>query len=103
MSEAQILQAVRELMERHPKVAYCWRNSVGGATFHGKHYRLGEPGSSDLLGFTTAGKIIAIECKAPRGKLTKAQERFLGRVRSAGGISGVARSVDEALTILEAA
>jgi hypothetical protein len=102
MSEAQILKAVKQLMESHPTVAYCWRNSVGGATFHGKHYQLGEPGSSDLLGFTKTGKIIAIECKAPRGKLTSSQERFLERVREAGGVSGVARSVEDAQAILEA-
>ena len=100
MSEAQILKAVRELMERHPRVAYCWRNSIGGATFHGKRYQLGEPGSSDLLGFTKTGKIIAIECKAPRGKLTKAQGIFLERIRIAGGISGIACSVEDAEAIL---
>jgi len=57
----------------------------------GKHFR---PGVSDILGIWL-GWPLAIEVKAPRGKPTEAQERFLDDFRKAGGIGFVARSIDD--------
>jgi hypothetical protein len=48
-----------------------------------------------------SGKLLVVEVKAPGGKLTEAQALFLDRVRSAGGHAGVARSLDDALAIVE--
>ena len=69
-------------------------------------------GSADLIGWHTVvvtpemvGQRIAvftsIEVKTPTGRLTPAQHAWLGAVRSAGGIAGVARSVTDALAILK--
>ena len=58
-------------------------------------------GGSDIIGIQKkTGRFIAIEVKAPRGKLTKEQEQFLNAVRNAGGIAGVARSAKEAIELL---
>ena len=69
-------------------------------------------GSADLIGFKTVqitpdmfGQHVAvftsIEVKTPTGRLTKPQEAWLNCVDKAGGISGVARSVEDALRIVK--
>jgi len=57
-------------------------------------------GSSDLVGWTKDGRMLAIEVKTRTGRVTEEQETFLMSVRDAGGIAGVARSVEEALRLL---
>jgi len=57
-------------------------------------------GFSDLFGLTGAGTFVAIEVKSPQGRLTDKQAHFLDFIAGRGGISGVARSVDEARRLL---
>lgn len=68
-------------------------------------------GSSDAIGWTqhvitpadVGAKVAiftAIEAKAERGRATDEQKNFIERVIDAGGIAGIARSDEEALTIL---
>jgi len=68
-------------------------------------------GSADLIGWRTiiitpemVGQRIAvftsIEVKTTTGHLTPAQQAWMGTVRTAGGIAGVARSVRDAEEIL---
>ena len=68
-------------------------------------------GSADLIGWRTitvtpemVGQRLAvftsIEVKTATGRLTPAQHNWLGAVRSAGGVAGVARSVGDALQIV---
>ena len=70
-------------------------------------------GSADLIGWTTrtvtpemVGQRIAvftsIEVKTPTGRLRPEQQQWLDAVQAAGGIAGVARSVDDALRIVTA-
>lgn len=67
-------------------------------------------GSSDLIGYTTItigpehigqqlAVFTAIEVK-DRGVPTPEQLHFITQVKAAGGLAGVARSVDEALAII---
>lgn len=67
-------------------------------------------GSSDLIGFKsvritpdmvgrTVAVFMAIEVKTTTGKVTEDQNNFLNFVRSQGGISGVARSPEDAVKI----
>ena len=63
--------------------------------------RLAAPGVSDLIGWTEGGRFVAIEVKAPRGRLTDEQAAFIELVRRSGGLAGVARSIDDARAILE--
>ena len=69
-------------------------------------------GSADLIGWRTVvvtpdmvGQRLAvftsIEVKTPRGRLTPEQHNWLHAVRAAGGIAGVARSVADALQIIQ--
>ncbi len=63
--------------------------------FHWKvHQGLGStPGISDILGIYK-GRLLAIEVKAGKGRLTPQQAKFLKRVNSEGGIGIVCYSVD---------
>ena len=69
-------------------------------------------GSSDLIGFKTVkitpemigqeiAQFVSLEIKTERGKLTDVQENWLQKVKSSGGIVGVARTVKDALNILK--
>lgn len=53
------------------------------------------PGSSDLIGLTSAGRFLAVEVKAPKGRATEGQESFIEQVQRMGGIGIVAKSVDD--------
>ena len=92
-----------------------WRNNSGSLpdprTGRYVQFGVGSPGGSDLIGYRRVrvtpemvGQEIAvfaaIEVKTPRGRATSQQEAFIGHIRNAGGIAGIARSVDEAKTIL---
>ena len=68
-------------------------------------------GSADLIGWRSVvitpemvGQRVAVftslEVKTPTGRLTPAQQAWLGTVHNAGGIAGVARSVRDANEIL---
>ena len=77
-----------------------FRNNVGlFTTDTGSKIKTGLcNGSSDLVGFDSKGKFIAIEVKTKTGKLSEDQSRFIDVVNSVGGIAYVARSTDEAIT-----
>ena len=69
-------------------------------------------GSADLIGWTTrtitedmVGQQIAvftsIEVKSSSGRVKPEQQQWLNAVAAAGGIAGIARSVGEAMDILQ--
>lgn len=79
-----------------------WRFNTGlFYTADGRPVRAGMKSASDLIGIAKGGRFVAIEVKLPGGKPTAAQQRFLDLIESMGGVSGCARSVDEALAIVE--
>lgn len=57
--------------------------------------RNGLPGSSDILACGPGGRFIAIECKTPKGRVTKHQLEFLEKISKLGGVAIVVRSVEE--------
>jgi len=93
-----------------------WRNETAGAWVGKQIHRDGDQvtltnahmmtfglavGSSDIIGIHNAtGRFLAIEVKTPKGRPTKEQLRFIEAVRAAGGIAGIARSVEEALDLI---
>ena len=52
-------------------------------------------GSSDLIGWTSTGRFLAVEDKSPFGKLRPAQRLFLDAVAASGGLAILARSKDD--------
>lgn len=61
-------------------------------------------GGSDIIGIHQAtGRFIAVEVKTRTGRVSKEQQTFIDAVKRAGGIAGVARSVEDALELLGSA
>lgn len=57
-------------------------------------------GTSDLM-YLGKGRTAFIECKTDTGKVKPAQTNFINRMRSLGHRAGIARSVEDALKIVE--
>lgn len=67
---------------------------------NGRRFYRGAPaGTADILACLPGGKFLAIEAKRPGRKATPKQEAFLQSVRAAGGIAGVAYSVEDAIKL----
>jgi len=112
-AETEIQQRIRLALGTNPHLR-LFRNQVGQLP----DPRTGRPvqfglarGSADLIGWRTVtitpdmvgtrlAVFTSIEVKTPTGRLTPQQHAWLGTVRSAGGIAGVARSVRDAEEIL---
>ena len=92
-----------------------FRNNTGTLRDqHGRPVSFGlAKGSADLIGWRTVtitpdmvGQQVAvftsIEVKTPTGRVKLEQQQWLDAVQAAGGIAGVARSVEDALRITTA-
>lgn len=92
--------------------ARLWRNNTGALKdARGQLVRYGLcQGSADLIGLRTVtitpdmvgqqlAQFVAIEVK-DKGRITTQQQAFLNMVGQAGGLAGVARSVEDARAIL---
>lgn len=101
MTEADIQNSIRVALSPH---AVVFRINVGsGTTYDGRNFSTGAPkGYSDLSGFRkNDGKAFFIEVKTKTGKLRPEQENFLAVMRKNGALAGVARSIEDALKIIE--
>lgn len=113
MSEQRIQQEIRLACSTGP--VRLFRNNTGTLKDqHGRPVQFGLcKGSADLIGWRTitvtpemVGQQVAvftsIEVKTPTGRLRPEQQQWLEAVQAAGGIAGVARSVEDALQIVTA-
>lgn len=112
-AETDLQQRIRLALGTHPQ-ARLFRNQVGSLpdARTGRLITFGlARGSADLIGWRTititpemVGQRIAVftslEIKTPTGRLTPAQRHWQQAVLQAGGIAGVARSVQDALHIV---
>jgi hypothetical protein len=107
VSEQSIQQHIRLTCSRGPVRLY--RNNTGTLRDqHGRPVSFGlAKGSADLIGWRTVtitpemvGQQVAvftsIEVKTPTGRVKPEQQQWLDAVQAAGGIAGVARSVEDA-------
>ncbi len=104
-SEKQIETAIRvalsmsHVMCMKNRIEACWQCRAKPKKTDG----LGL-GSADLICIVPpVGRLLAIECKAEKGRTTEDQERWLAQVRKYGGVAGVARSVEEAFRLVDLA
>ena len=113
MSETEIQQRIRLACSQGP--ARLWRNNSGKLpdpkTGRWVQFGVASPGGSDLIGYRqvvigpehvgqTVAVFAAVEVKTNTGRATREQQAFVKHVQGAGGIAGVARSVDEARGLL---
>ena len=113
MSEQRIQQEIR--LTCSTGSTRLFRNNTGTLRDqHGRPVQFGLcKGSADLIGWTTrtvtpemVGQRVAvftsIEVKTPTGRVQPEQQQWLEAVQAAGGIAGVARSVEDAKALLTA-
>ncbi len=98
--EASALAEVLKVLRNHPAVAWCERQNTGAAKVGERFIRFGWRGCSDLLGMLKDGRLLAVECKAPKGRLRDEQTEFLSLVRRYGGVAFVARDCRDVMTAL---
>ena len=66
-------------------------------------------GSADLIGIAPDGRFLAVEVKMPAsgsrraGRVSPEQRDFLAAVNAAGGLGGIARSVEDAMELISGA
>mgnify|MGYP007060374987 CR=1 FL=1 len=89
--EAAALAEVLQALRLHPAVAWVRRQNSGVARIGDRFVRFGWLGCADLLGQMKDGRLLAVECKAPQGRLTAEQAEFLSLVRHFGGVAFQAR------------
>ncbi len=91
-SLAEVLQALRT----HNAVAWIRRQSTGTAKIQGRYIQFGWAGCSDLLGMLKNGRLLAVECKRPKGgKVSADQTHFLAMVNQFGGCAFIATSAKD--------
>ena len=80
-----------------------FRVNVGtGYTQDGRYFNTGVPkGFPDLFGFRKSdGKAVFIEVKTPKGRPSAEQKKFLEIMQKYGAISGICRSKEEAINLI---
>ena len=101
MTEQDIQNLIRAALT---PIAMVFRINTGTVKTHdGRYFSSGTPkGFSDITGFRKSdGKAFFIEIKTPTGKLRPDQEHFLKEMSKYPVITGVARSAEEAVDIIE--
>lgn len=101
MREIDLQNQIRLALD---KIAITFRANVGiFYTRDGRPISTGLPkGFSDLFGFRRSdGRIFFLEIKTANGRLSKDQKSFLAAMSKLGAITGVARSVEDALEVLK--
>jgi hypothetical protein len=94
---AEVLKALRS----NSAVAWAHRQNTGAAKVGGRFVRFGWRGCSDILGMLKDGRLLAVEVKAPKGRLRPEQAEFLYLVRRFGGVALVARNCRDVLDVLD--
>ena len=111
MSEQRIQQEIRIACSHGD--TRLFRNNTGTLRDqNGRPVQFGLcKGSADLIGWkrvtvtpemvgSTVAVFLSIEVKTATGRLRSAQQQWLDAVQAAGGIAGVARSVEDAKALL---
>jgi hypothetical protein len=92
--EAEVLRACLDYLA--VRGIFAWRNNSGAVPLEGGRFiRFGYKGSPDILGILPGGKMLCIECKSARGKLSEEQKNFKVRVEKSGGIYIIARGIED--------
>ena len=97
--EGRIKNACLRYLEKRGFTA--WNNPSGAVRIAPDRWlHFGKKGSADILGCLPGGRFLAVEVKAPGGKLTSEQHSFLDMVRGLGGFAVMVRSWRERDTAL---
>jgi hypothetical protein len=79
----------------------AWNNPSGAVRIVPDRWlHFGKKGSADILGILPGGRFLAVECKAPDGRLSPEQREFLADIKALGGLAVMVRGwkeLDQAL------
>jgi len=98
--EAAALCEVLMALRANPLVAWCERMNSGAIRVGNRFVRFGFVGCPDVLGQLRDGRLLGVEVKAPRGRLSPEQAVMLERINTAGGLAFVARDCRDVLKAL---
>lgn len=100
-NETELQKHILEHLLRHPMIAWICRFNTGAVEIEDRFVRFAVPGFPDLHGYLKIyGIALYIEVKTPKGKLSDDQRDFLDLAQANGACVGVARSVREAMDIV---
>ena len=96
ISEKEILKTILEWLAIYKILA--WRNQSGIIILGDnkkRAIRMGTKGVSDIVGCLPDGRILCIEVKTEKGKVSDAQQDFIDKINKAIGLAFVARSIED--------
>ena len=104
-SEHQVQTACLQYLAVCPQVAWAERMNSGAVKIpvpggKDRYIRYGFPGCADIIGQLKDGRFLAIEVKSAVGRATAAQDAFMKRVATFGGVAGVVRSTGDLQALL---
>jgi hypothetical protein len=86
--EGRIKAAVLRYLGR--RGFFAWNNPSGAVRIAPDRWlHFGKKGSADILGCLPGGRFLAVEVKAPDGRMTPEQSAFLEAIRGLGGVAVV--------------
>lgn len=99
-SEQEVQNEIRVGLSKAGHMVF--RTNVGKVRMmDGRWFDTGLPkGHPDLYGFRSDGQIFYIEVKNEKGRVRPEQKKFIEVVKGRGAKAGVARSLEEALEIV---
>ncbi len=92
-TEAQTQRAILDWLAWHGYPAA--RTQAGAVATAGGHYVTQAPEGWPDITACINGRFVAIECKAPRGRLRPSQIEMRARLEAAGALYIVARSIED--------
>lgn len=100
LSEKDIETMILDFLNK--RGIFAWKNHTVGIWDAEKNIfrQLGKfsiKGSSDILGVLNGGRLLAIEVKSERGRVTKEQLAFIKKINSLGGLAFIARSIEDVI------
>lgn len=104
ISERDIERSILIWLNYQPKTK-AWKNKSTGTydpikkCFRKSHDPFSQKGTSDIIGISN-GKMVCIEVKSAKGRLTPEQQAFLSEMTNLGAIAIVARSLTDVIQAL---
>lgn len=86
LKEKEITRAIRDYLKL--KKIFHWKNHQGLGS---------QKGVPDIIGILEHGRMLLIEVKTEKGKVSEAQEEFLQTARVCGALAFEARSVEDVM------
>jgi hypothetical protein len=101
-SEHQLQTAILQLLRFNG--IYCWRNNSGkvfvGEGRNKRMINVGMAGLPDILGCLKGGRLLCLEVKTGKNKLTAIQQEVIIRLQKLGAVCRVVYSLEEVEKII---